>query len=198
MSLSGLLDDVSRCEICQSHLPLGPRPLLRIESAARLVIIGQAPGRLAHQSGIPWNDPSGDRLRDWLGISREEFYRHPALAIMPMGFCFPGTGRGGDLAPRPECASTWHAALLAEMPRLETTLLIGRYAQNTYLDGTKRSVTAAVKTWAETFPRLLPLPHPSPRNNRWLKQNPWFEIEVLPALRRKVAEMLSDHTGTDP
>ncbi len=192
MSLARLEADVRACEVCVEHLPLGPRPLVKINARARILVIGQAPGRKAHESGVPWNDPSGDRLRAWLGVSRETFYGDPALALMPMGFCFPGTGRGGDLAPRPECRETWHEALLAAMPEVRLTLLIGRYALDAYLPEFKgRSVTEAVASWSELLPSRLPLPHPSPRNNRWLKRNPWFERDVLPALRSQVTPWMS-------
>ncbi|MEM7350580.1 MAG: uracil-DNA glycosylase family protein [Acidobacteriota bacterium] len=198
MTLEPLLGRIAACEICRDHLPLGPKPLLKVAPEVRVLVIGQAPGRLAHVSGVPWDDPSGNRLRDWLGISSETFYEHPGLGLMPMGFCYPGTGQGGDLAPRPECAETWHEELLASMPHLETTVLIGRYAQLAYLPETadkraakKRSVTEVVRAWQETFPRILPLPHPSPRNNRWLRNNPWFEAEVLPALRDRVSALLA-------
>ena len=190
-SLRKLSKEVSACEICREHLPLGPRPLFKIHARARILVIGQAPGRKAHESGIPWNDPSGDRLRDWLGVSRQTFYDHAAIALMPMGFCYPGTGKGGDLAPRPECREAWHAMLLSAMPAVELTLLIGRYALDAYLPAAAgRSVTAAVEGWRESFPSRLPLPHPSPRNNRWLKKNPWFERDVLPELRATVERLI--------
>lgn len=192
MALDRLLQRISGCEICRAHLPLGPRPLLKVGAEARVLVIGQAPGRLAHESGVPWDDPSGKRLRDWLGVSDATFYEDPGLGLMPMGFCYPGTGKGGDLAPRAECAEAWHEELLAGMTGLRTTVLVGRYAQSAYLPGApKRSVTETVRAWRETFPRLLPLPHPSPRNNIWLRKNPWFEAEVLPALRDRVADLLA-------
>lgn len=192
MRLTVLLDEIAACRICHEHLPLGPKPLVKIDRRARVLIIGQAPGRRAHESGVPWNDPSGDRLRDWLGVSREVFYDAPEIALMPMGFCFPGTGKGGDLPPRPECEEAWHAALLGAMPEVALVLLIGRYALDQYLpESSGLSVTAIVERWRETFPKRLPLPHPSPRNNRWLKKNPWFERDVLPELRREVERLLS-------
>lgn len=191
MSLKRLLAEVAECRICEEFLPLGPRPLVQIGARARIVIIGQAPGRKAHESGIPWNDPSGERLREWLGVSREVFYDDSRIALMPMGFCFPGTGKGGDLPPRPECREAWHAQLEAAMPKLEMRLLIGRYALDAYLPESKgRSVTAVVESWRDIFPGRLPLPHPSPRNNRWLKRNPWFETDVLPKLRTEVTRLL--------
>lgn len=191
MALKRLLDEISACRICHEFLPLGPRPLFKIHSRARILIIGQAPGRKAHESGVPWNDPSGDRLRDWLGVTRTVFYEAPGIAIMPMGFCFPGTAKGGDLPPRPECEEAWHAPLRSAMPEVKMVLVIGRYALDAYLPESRgRSVTALVERWQETFPERVPLPHPSPRNNRWLKKNPWFEHEVLPVLRKETARLL--------
>lgn len=185
-----ILKDVLECQVCVDYLPLGPRPLLKIDEDARILVIGQAPGRKAHESEIPWNDPSGDRLRDWLGVSRETFYDDPRLGLMPMGFCFPGTGKSGDLPPRPECYETWHQALLAAMPKVEMTLLIGKYALERYHPRGRGSVTDVVSRWEDDFPTYVPLPHPSPRNNRWLKRNPWFVQEVLPALGAEVARVL--------
>ena len=158
---------------------------------ARILIIGQAPGRRVHETGIPWNDPSGDRLRQWLGIERETFYDARLFGIVPMGFCYPGTGISGDLPPRPECAEEWHDALLAHMPAVELTVLLSRYALDRYLaERMKRNLTETVRAWREYRPRFLPLPHPSPRNNRWLVRNPWFEEDVLPSLRRRVRKIL--------
>lgn len=189
--LDVLLERVRGCELCLEHLPLGPQPLLKASRRVEILVIGQAPGRRAHESGVPWDDPSGDRLRDWLGVTRDAFYDDPRLGLMPMGFCYPGTGAGGDLAPRPECMEAWHEELLSEMPRLALTLLVGKYAQSAYLPyGSKLSVTEAVRSWKRTLPRLLVLPHPSPRNNRWLKSNPWFESDVLPDLRGRVRRAL--------
>jgi len=190
-TLDALLSEVSKCELCVPTLPLGPRPLLKISRRVRLLIIGQAPGRVAHTTGVPWDDKSGERLRTWLDVSPERFYAAPELGLMPMGFCYPGTGSGGDLAPRSECAPAWHERLLAQMPALELTLVIGRYAQVAYLPGGGgASVTESVKAWRTLFPRWLALPHPSPRNNRWLKSNPWFEEDVVPALRRETERLV--------
>ncbi|MGB7815725.1 MAG: uracil-DNA glycosylase family protein [Methylotenera sp.] len=161
---------------------------------ARILIAGQAPGRKVHETGMPFNDASGDRLRSWLGISREVFYDATQVAILPMGFCFPGTGKSGDLPPRPECAPAWRAALLAHLKNLELTLVIGQYAQAYHLPGEVASVTEAVRAWRKDWPQTVPLPHPSPRNNLWLKRNPWFEEELVPALRKRVSEVLA-HEG---
>lgn len=184
-----LLDEVLACTLCQD-LPLGPRPILQLDPRARLLIASQAPGRRAHASGIPFDDASGDRLRDWLGLSREQFYDARQVAILPMGFCYPGKGRGGDLPPRRECAATWRAPLLAQLPRLELTLVIGRHAQAWHLPGRKATLTEVVRQPEAFGPALWPLPHPSPLNNLWLRRNPWFEAEVLPRLRARVRELL--------
>lgn len=189
-SLPALLQEIRRCQICAEHLPLGPRPVLQAGTAARILVAGQAPGRKVHASGIPFDDASGDRLREWLGISHEVFYDPTRIAILPMGFCYPGTGRSGDLPPRPECAATWHQPLLAHLKHVELTLVIGQYAMAYHLPGTA-SLTEAVRNWREAWPKILPLPHPSPRNNIWLKRNPWFAQEVLPALRQRIAELLA-------
>ncbi|MGH8454938.1 MAG: uracil-DNA glycosylase family protein [Nevskiales bacterium] len=189
-SLNALLAEVRICRVCAAHLPLGPRPVLRVSTTARLLIVGQAPGTKVHATGIPWNDPSGDRLRDWMGVDRETFYDESRIAITPMGFCYPGKGASGDLPPRPECAPLWHARLLSLMPDIELTLLVGQYAQRYYLDTGDRNLTHTVREFRRHAPRYLPLPHPSPRNQLWLKRNPWFEREVLPVLRRRVTRLL--------
>jgi len=189
--LSTLLREVRGCEICVAHLPAGPRPILSASATARILIIGQAPGRRVHESGIPWDDPSGERLREWLGVTREEFYDPSAFALVPMGFCYPGTGSSGDLSPRPECAETWHERLLEHMPAVRLTILLGRHAHDRYLGATRQeTLTATVKAWKTYRRRYLPLPHPSPRNNIWLKKNPWFAEELLPYLRRRVRQSL--------
>ena len=176
-----------RCDVCAADLPLGPRPVLRADARARVLIVGQAPGRRVHASGVPWDDPSGDRLRDWMGVDKERFYDVRRFAIVPMGFCYPGTGKSGDLPPRPECAELWHARLLALLPNIRLTVLLSQYAVRYYLkDRAHKTVTATVKAWKDFRPRYVPLPHPSPRNNRWLKKNPWLETEVLPYLKRRV------------
>jgi uracil-DNA glycosylase len=190
--LSELLREIRACHICDAHLPLGPRPVLRAKASARLLIVGQAPGTKVHETGIPWNDRSGDRLRDWLQLDRATFYDESRIAIVPMGFCYPGVdAHGGDLPPRKECAPMWHARVLALMPRLELILLVGGYAQKHYL-GARRaaSMTETVQAWREHAPRFVPLPHPSWRNTAWLKRNPWFETELLPDLRERVKGLL--------
>lgn len=189
-SLIRLLEQVRNCRLCAEHLPLGPRPVVRGLPSARLMIIGQAPGTKVHASGIPWDDASGKRLRDWLQMDKEVFYDESRVAIMPMGFCYPGKGRSGDLPPRPECAPQWHAALMSELPQLSLVLLIGQYAQRYYLPQKPASLTETVQQWREVGPRYFPLPHPSPRNQLWLKRNAWFESEVLPALRARVNDCL--------
>lgn len=186
-----LLDDISSCRICEEQLPFSPRPVLQAGQRARILIIGQAPGLKVQQSGIPWDDRSGDELRRWLGVSREEFYNPEIFALVPMGFCFPGTGKSGDLPPRPECAPHWHHKLLQQLPDIRLTLLIGRYAQQYYLREHFRStLTENVRHFRDFLPRFLPLVHPSPRNILWQKRNPWFEAEVLPELQRIVRSVV--------
>lgn len=191
-SLGSLLAEVRTCGRCAEHLPLGPRPVLQMHGSARILIAAQAPGRKVHESGIPFDDASGDRLRAWLGMPRELFYDARRVAIVPMGFCFPGTGLSGDRPPRRECAPTWRAALLAHLRKLRLTLVIGRYAQAYHLPDAATSLTDAVRDWRSHGTDTLALPHPSPRNNRWFKHNPWFERELVPALRTRVAEALAD------
>lgn len=180
------------CTVCAEHLPHAPRPVFRIAPTARLLIVGQAPGRRVHETGIPWNDPSGDTLRGWLGMAREQFYDVSNIAIVPTGLCYPGTVKGGDLPPRPECATLWHQPMRDAMPDIQLTLLIGAYAQAYYL-GKRRGRTLAdtVAAWHECPPGLFPLPHPSPRNRLWFKHHPWFEQEVLPALRKQAGAVLA-------
>jgi len=193
-SFASLLADVRGCVLCTEQLPLGPRPIIQAHPLARILIAGQAPGRKVHETGVPFNDASGDRLRTWLGISRDVFYDAKQVAILPMGFCFPGTGRSGDLPPRPECAPTWRTALLSRLKNLELTLVIGQYAQAYHLPDEAGSVTAAVQAWRKNWPHIVPMPHPSPRNNLWLRRNPWFERDLIPALRTRVTEVLA-HEG---
>lgn len=186
-----LLEEVRACRLCAGRLPHEPRPVLRAAETARLLIVGQAPGRRVHATGIPWNDPSGDVLRDWLQLSRDRFYDESRIAIIPMGLCYPGTQNGSDLPPRPECAPHWHSRLLQALPDIRLTLLIGQYAQAYYLGKRrKRTLGETVAAWRDYVPEYLPLPHPSWRNRAWLKRNPWFESEVLPMLRQKVASIL--------
>ena len=183
--LDSLIDQARACRVCANQLPHEPRPVLRASPTARLLIVGQAPGRKVHATGIPWNDPSGDLLRIWLQLDREQFYDASRVAIIPTGLCYPGTEKGADLPPRPECAPLWHPPLRAALPELRLTLLVGRYAQDYYL-GAKQGKTLAdtVRAHEDFLPEFFPLPHPSPRNRRWLKLNPWFEAEVIPALRK--------------
>jgi uracil-DNA glycosylase len=187
-----LIKEVRACTICAPHLPHGVRPVVQLHPDARLLIAGQAPGRKVHASGIPFDDVSGERLRDWMGIDREVFYDPEQVALLPMGFCYPGTGKSGDLPPRPECAPAWRAQLLERLEKLQLTLVIGQYAQAYHLDAPKKSsLTDIVRGWRGYGPDVVPLPHPSPRNNLWLRRNPWFETELLPVLRQRVAEVLS-------
>lgn len=182
-----LLGTIRACSHCEAHLPLGPRPVLRAHASARILIIGQAPGTKVHATGIPWNDPSGDRLRSWMDVDSDTFYDERRFAIIPMGFCYPGKGKSGDLPPRPECAPLWHERLLASLPQIELTLLIGQYAQRYYLgNSSKKNLTETVRAFDEYLPRYLPLPHPSPRNQMWLRKNPWFEREVVSVLRDRL------------
>ena len=190
-SLPRLLEEVRGCTICAEHLPAGPRPVVQLGSGARILIAGQAPGRRVHETGVPFDDPSGDRLRDWMGLTRAQFYDPDLVAILPMGFCYPGTGSSGDLPPRAECAPAWRETLLAHLPDVASTLVIGAYAQAWHLDAGRARVTDVVSRWRDRWPAVLPLPHPSPRNNRWLARNPWFERDVLPALRARVAELVA-------
>ena len=184
--LEDLLAQIRECRICAAHLPHAPRPVLRAAGSARVQIVGQAPGRRVHETGIPWNDPSGDLLREWLAIDRAVFYDVKRIAIIPAGFCYPGKGPSGDLPPRPECAPQWHPRLRPLLPQLRLTLLVGQYAQTYYLGARKRRTLAdTVRDYREYLPEFFPLPHPSPRNRRWLAQNAWFERDVLPALRRR-------------
>jgi len=189
-ALETLLAEVRACTLCAGALPHGPRPVVQAGVRARVLIAGQAPGRHVHATGVPFDDPSGDRLRAWLGVERDTFYDPARFAIVPMGLCYPGTGRSGDLPPRPECAPAWRARLLGELPEVRLTLLVGRYAQVHHLPTTSATLTETVRAWREHWPDIVPLPHPSPRNNRWLRANAWFGTDLLPALRARVAEVL--------
>jgi uracil-DNA glycosylase len=191
-SLEALLRSVRHCRACEAHLPLGPRPILRAAATARILIVGQAPGVRVHRTGIPWSDASGERLRGWMGVNEHVFYDESRIAIIPMGYCYPGRGNGGDLPPRRECAELWLDQLLAKLPLIQLTLLIGQYAQRYFL-GTRRKSTLAetVGAWAEYGPAFIPLPHPSPRNTPWLKRNSEFESRLLPELRQRIIEILA-------
>ncbi|SIN65800.1 Uracil-DNA glycosylase [Parasphingorhabdus marina DSM 22363] len=189
-SLDRLLSDVRACTICQD-LPLGPDPLLQAGRRARILIAGQAPGRKTHEKGRPFDDASGKRLRQWLGVTEDQFYNPDLFAIIPMGFCFPGTGNGGDLPPRSECAPQWRQHLLDRLPGIQLTLILGQYALDWHLGAQKsRTLTETVRRWEEFWPAALPLPHPSPRNIRWFRANPWFEDDVIPVLQKRVQDLV--------
>jgi uracil-DNA glycosylase len=191
LALEPLLHEVRRCRMC-TDLPLGPRPLLQASSTSTILIAGQAPGRRTHNSGIPFDDASGNRLRSWLGIDRETFHDARRIAILPMSFCYPGTGTSGDLPPRKECAPAWREQFLARMPSIRLTILVGMHAQRWHLGSDcGPSLTDNVLRWAEFWPSLMPLPHPSPRNRSWLRRNPHVEKTLLPAMQRRVRELLS-------
>ncbi|MGE0734366.1 MAG: uracil-DNA glycosylase family protein [Alphaproteobacteria bacterium] len=191
-ALAALAREIGGCTTCAAQLPLGPRPVVRLSAAARILIIGQAPGTKVHATGLPWNDPSGDRLRAWLGMSRDEFYDPARIAIMPMGFCYPGRlANGGDAPPRTECAPQWHARVRALLPAVKMTLLVGRYAQAHYLGPARGATLAdAVRAYRDHLPDFFVLPHPSWRTLAWAKKNPWFEAEVIPALRKRARAIL--------
>lgn len=196
VTLPAVLDKIRACRLCASDLPFAPQPLLRARSTARLLIVGQAPGARAQESGVPWNDASGIRLRRWLGLERETFYDEDRVAIVPMGFCFPGCGASGDLPPRPECARTWHPVLLPLLSQVRLTLAIGHYAQLRLLGVRRRAtLTDTVRAFGDYLPQTIPLPHPSPRNQLWFKLNPWFEAELLPVLRAQVGAALADEAS---
>lgn len=188
---TSLIAKVQSCTLCAKQLPHGVRPVLQINPKAKILIAGQAPGAKVHATGVPFNDASGERLREWMGVSNEVFYDPAQIAILPMGFCYPGKGPSGDLPPRPECAPTWRGDLLAQLPQLKLTLLVGQYAQAYHLNQKKTTVTDTVRAWQSHWPNIVPLPHPSPRNNIWLSRNPWFENDLLPKLKQQVAQVLS-------
>ena len=189
--MKNLLSEIKKCAICTKHLPLGPNPVLTASKNSRIAIIGQAPGLAVHKSGIPWDDKSGERLRDWLGIDKESFYNSEKIALVPMGFCYPGKGKSGDLPPRIECAPEWHDKVFVRMKNLELIILIGSYAQNYYLKGNShKTLTERVKNFEVYLPKYLVLPHPSGRNNIWLKKNEWFEKELIPEMNRLVQQVL--------
>ncbi|MCH4552245.1 uracil-DNA glycosylase family protein [Aestuariibaculum lutulentum] len=189
--MQDLLQNIKQCKICKDVLTLGPRPVMVAYPESKIVIVGQAPGTKVHASGIPWDDASGKQLRSWLGVTPEQFYNPENFAIIPMGFCYPGKGKTGDLPPRPECAPKWHQPVLDSLKQVELVLLIGIYSQNYYLKNeAKKTLTETVRNYNEYFPKYLPLPHPSPRNRFWLTKNPWFELDVLPELKARVQAIL--------
>lgn len=191
-TLESLLAAVRACRACEAHLPLGPRPVLTAAATARILIVGQAPGARVHRTGVPWDDPSGERLRDWMGVSADVFYDESRIAIIPMGYCYPGRGKGGDLPPRPECAQLWLEPLLAKLPMIELTLLIGQHAQRHFLGKRRKaSLAETTRAWAQYCPPYIPLPHPSPRNTPWLQRNSGFEQHLLPELRRRIEALLA-------
>lgn len=192
MSTELLLESIKACTICKKHLPLGPRPVVAFSKESKILIIGQAPGTNVHASGIPWDDASGRRLRQWMGISEEDFYNPDKIAIVPMGFCYPGKGKSGDLPPRKECAPEWHEKIFDYLGQVKLTLLIGQYAQKYYLKKEiKKTLTETVQEYDSYLPDFFPLVHPSPRNQIWIKKNPWFEELVVPTLQRKIKEILT-------
>lgn len=197
-TMDGLLRAVRACRVCEAYLPLGPRPVLAASETARILVVGQAPGARVHATGVPWDDASGERLRAWMGIDAPTFYDALRIAIVPMGFCYPGRGKGGDLPPRPECAALWMDRLLAKMPAIELTLLIGQYAQRYFL-GRRRlgSLTETTRNWSAYAPEFIPLPHPSARNTPWFQAHPWFERDVLPMLRQRVAPLVGERSAVE-
>lgn len=194
MGVKKLINEIRDCIICAEHLPLGPRPIVSFSAGSKILLVGQAPGTRVHETGIPWNDPSGDRLRNWFDLDKDAFYDTKNFAIVPMGFCYPGRGKSGDNPPRPECAPQWMPQVRSRLKCVGLTVLIGQYALGYFLgERKKKTLTATVENWKEYFPEFLVLPHPSPRNNIWLKKNPWFERELVPEMRSVVHDLLSDN-----
>jgi len=191
-SLDTLLAAVRGCRACEPDLPLGARPVLRAHEAARVLVVGQAPGLRVHTTGIPWDDPSGQRLREWMGVDTTTFYDESRIAIIPMGYCYPGRGQDGDMPPRPECAKLWLHRLLAKLPSIELTLLVGQYAQRHFLGNRrKHSLAETTRSWQDYSPQYIPLPHPSPRNQPWFKRHPWFAQQLVPALQLRIGALVT-------
>lgn len=184
-----LLKKIRACTICKKYLPYEPNPILDFSKQSKIMLIGQAPGIKVQESGVPWNDASGDRLRQWLGVTPQQFYDSKLFAIVPMGFCYPGKGKSGDLPPRPECAKTWMEPILNELTNVKLTVLIGSYSQDYFLENAEPTLTETVKNWKKYAPDFFVLPHPSPRNNIWLKKNPWFEKDLVPELQKRIAAL---------
>lgn len=190
LQFAQLVESVRQCQLCEKFLPLGPKPVIQVDPRAKILIAGQAPGRRVHATGVPFDDPSGDRLRDWLGVSREVFYDPAKVAILPMGFCYPGTGKSGDLPPRPECEKAWREQLLRGLQHIRLILVVGQYAQKWHLPHMHSNLTETVRAWKDYGAGIIPLPHPSPRNNIWIKRNPWFSESLLPSLKIAVQNAL--------
>ena len=191
IDMKTLLSQIKNCTLCEPHLDLGANPVVSAHKNSKIVIVGQAPGTKVHKSGIPWDDASGKQLRKWLNVSNEDFYNEELFAIVPMGFCYPGKGKTGDLPPRPECAPQWHQLLLDKMPNVELVILIGAYAQKYYLkDKAKRTLTETVGEYKNYLPKYFPIPHPSPTNRFWFTKNPWFETNVVPDLQHRIAQII--------
>lgn len=192
-SLEAVLAQARACQLCIDELPHGVRPVLQAGEHARILIAGQAPGRRVHASGIPFDDPSGVRLRSWLGVDEATFYDRQKIALLPMGFCYPGSGTSGDKPPQAQCAPAWRQAIIDALPQIKLTLVMGQYAMAWHLPQRQATLTETVRHWREGWPQYLPLPHPSPRNNRWLRRNPWFEAEVIPVLQQRVSTLLAEY-----
>lgn len=201
--MQNLLNEIRQCRRCETELPFGPRPMVQASKRAKILIVGQAPGRIVHETGIPFNDPSGDRLRNWMGVDRETFYDASKIALLPMAFCFPGTGKSGDLPPPKRCAKTWRQSLLDQMHGIELTIVLGQYAIDWHIRRRdsekyvkKQTLTEIVQRWEDFWPKMVVLPHPSPRNNLWLRKNPWLERDLIPELKKRIADIVLEGADT--